>query len=121
MPGWHGGERLLRACGYANAMRLLMTGETLDAEAALRLGLISEIATQTPVVDAALALAARFAAAAPRSLAAIKRSLHGAATLEHAAARRLADQLFAELWLSADHREAEAAFAEKRAPHFRGT
>ncbi len=119
MPGWHGTERLLRACGYAAAMQLLMSGEPVAAAEARRLGLVSEV-VEADVVEAALALAARFEHAAPLSLAAIKRTLHAAASAPHGEARALADRLFAELWLSADHREAEAAFAAKREPRFRG-
>jgi len=120
MPGWHGGERLLRLCGYGNAMHLLMTGATLDAGVARDLGLVSEVVDEMPVMEAAMALAARLAEGAPLSLAAIKRSLHATATRERAVARRLSDELFAGLWLSDDHREAEAAFAGKRTPRFRG-
>ena len=120
MPGWHGGERLLRTVGYAAAMRLLMSGEAVDAGEACRIGLLSEVVDEVPVVDAALALAAHFEQAAPLSLGAIKQSLRAAQHHDQESARALADGLFADLWLSEDHREAEAAFTEKRPPMFRG-
>ncbi len=120
IPGWHGVERLIRACGYANAMHLLATGDPVSATEAQRLGLINRICDDEPVVDAALALAEKLAEAAPLSLAAIKRVLHGTYHLPRDQARRLAEDDFADLWLSEDHREAEAAFADKRRPVFKG-
>ncbi len=120
IPGWHGTERLTRNCGYANAMHLLTTGEPVHAEEARRLGLINQICDDMPVVDAALALVERLARAAPLSLAATKRVLSGAYCLPRGEARRLAEDDFADLWMSEDHREAEAAFAAKRRPTFKG-
>ena len=104
IPGWHGTERLVRNCGYSNAMHLLATGEPVDAQQARRLGLINRICDETPVVDAALALVERLARAAPLSLAATKRVLLGAYRLPGDGARRLAEDDFADLWMSEDHR-----------------
>jgi enoyl-CoA hydratase/carnithine racemase len=120
MPGWHGIERLSRSCGYANAMHLLATGEPVDAEEARRLGLVNRVCKDTPVVDAALALAEEFTRGAPLSLAASKRALRAAYQLPRDQARRLAEEVFEDLWMSEDHREAEAAFAAKRRPTFKG-
>ncbi len=120
IPGWHGIERLAQNCGYGTAMHLLATGEPVSAAEAKRLGLVNEVITETPVLDAALAFAARMEDAAPLSLAATKRVLRGAYTESRDAARRLAEEAFADLWMSRDHREAETAFAEKRPAKFRG-
>jgi enoyl-CoA hydratase/carnithine racemase len=120
IPGWHGTERLTRTCGYANAMHLLTTGESVDAREARRLGLINEVCDGVPVVEVALGLVEKLARAAPLSLAATKRVLLGAYHLPRVDARRLAEEEFADLWLSDDHREAEVAFAAKRPPTFKG-
>ena len=119
IPGWHGAERLTRAIGYANAMHLLTTGEPVDAAEALRLGLVNRVCDR-PVVEAALVLTEKLAEAAPLSLAATKRVLLAASHLPREEARRIAEDDFADLWLSEDHREAEAAFAAKRRPVFKG-
>jgi enoyl-CoA hydratase/carnithine racemase len=118
-PGWHGAERLTRAIGYANAMHLLTTGEPVDAAEALRLGLVNRVCDDS-VVEAALALVEKLAEAAPLSLAATKRVLLASSHLPREEARRIAEDDFADLWLSEDHREAEAAFAAKRRPVFKG-
>ena len=120
IPGWHGTERLTRNCGYTNAMYLLLSGDTVGAEEALRLGLINRICDDLPVVDTALALVEKLARAAPLSLAASKRVLLGAYQLPGEEARGLAESAFEDLWMSDDHREAEAAFAAKRRPGFKG-
>jgi len=120
IPGWHGTERLTRNCGYTNAMHLLVSGDTVGAEEALRLGLINRVCDDLPVVDAALALVEKLARAAPLSLAASKRVLLGAYQLPREEARSLAQSAFEDLWMSDDHREAEAAFAAKRRPGFKG-
>ncbi len=120
IPGWHGAERLVRACGYAGAMHLLATGDEVGADEALRLGLVNRVCNERPVVDAALALAEQFAELAPLSLAATKRVLQATWHMAREPARQLAEEAFADLWMSEDHREAEAAFADKRRPVFKG-
>lgn len=120
IPAWHGIERLIRDCGPRLAMRLAMTGEQLDPEAAKAFGLIDEIVDGRPVLDAALEQAAAFDTVAPLALAAVKRIGRTAAAEGLEAARRVSREETARLWFTADHREAEAAFAEKRPPKFRG-
>jgi len=119
IPGWHGAERLTRAIGYANAMHLLTTGEPVDAAEALRLGLVNRVCDGS-AVEAAIVLTEKLAEAAPLSLAATKRVLLASSHLPREEARRIAEGDFADLWLSEDHREAEAAFAAKRRPVFKG-
>ena len=120
IAGWHGSERLARCCGYSNAMKLLLTGEPVDAREAMRIGLVNDVVEEGSVVDAALALARQFDSHAPLSLAATKRVMQGAYRLPPDALRELMDATFESLWLSEDHREAEAAFEEKRPPAFKG-
>ena len=82
--------------------------------------MINRVCGDLPVVDAALEFVAKLARAAPLSLAATKRVLLGAYQLPRYEARQLAESAFEDLWMSDDHREAEAAFAAKRRPSFKG-
>ena len=120
IPGWHGIERLARDCGQAVAMQLLLSGEPVSADEALRLRLVNEVVDDGAVLDAALHFAARLDDAAPLSLGATKQVLRQTVANPGQASRALAEQAFEDLWMSDDDREAEAAFTEKRKPAFNG-
>ena len=120
VPGWNGIERLVRRCGRRAALRMVAGGEPIGAEGARAAGLVDETVPAGGALDAALALAAAFAKAAPLALRQAKRLVSAADSARSDAVRSQAAAAFVELWFSADHREAEAAFAEKRAPSFVG-
>lgn len=119
MVGWGGGQRLLRLVGRSRALRLLLTGASLTAEQALRIGLVDEVVPPGEAVGAALGLAREIAAQPTRAVRATKRALHHGAELGRAEAAAFEAECFATLWGSPDHREAVAALMEKRAPSFR--
>ena len=121
LPGWDGISRLLPLVGRGVAARLLLTGKRVDAAEALRIGLVDEVAPAGQCLTQAITLAQGFADCAPLSLAAIKSALRDASVGDAALARQRARQAMVPLWFSADHKEAERAFAEKRAPRFSGS
>jgi enoyl-CoA hydratase len=118
IPGWGGTQRLARVCGIGVAKELILTGRTVDAEEALRIGLVN--ASHDPVLDKALETAQLLASKSPIALAAAKaainRALAGDAQWNLAAE---ADD-FGDLFSSEDAKEGLAAFAEKRDPNFVG-
>jgi enoyl-CoA hydratase len=120
IPGWNGVERLVETVGRSHAMRLLYLANPVSSEEALRIGLIDEVTDDAGAVAAAVAFAERLAVTAPLAIEAAKAVC--LATLRHGrdAATENARDTFSRLWFTADHREAEAAFAEKRKPQFRG-
>src|SRR5438445_10203104 len=63
VPGWGGTQRLARVCGLGVAKELIFTGRTIDAEEALRIGLVTELAD--PVLGRALATAGELASKSP--------------------------------------------------------
>ncbi|WP_343243869.1 enoyl-CoA hydratase/isomerase family protein [Streptomyces sp. SID13726] len=81
MPGSGGTQRLVRLIGPSRAKNLLMTGRRVDAEEALRLGLVDEVVPKDTLLDTALAYAHRLAEGPPAALEAIKEAVdHGADT-----------------------------------------
>jgi enoyl-CoA hydratase/carnithine racemase len=121
MPGWDGLGRLVSLVGRGAATRMLMKGTRISAAEAQAIGLVDEVAPPGEALAQALALAATLAETAPLSLAAIKQALRLAERSDGAALRVHAREAFTRLWFSADHKEAERAFAEKRPPKFNGT
>ena len=118
IPGWGGTQRLVRACGLGVAKDLILTGRLVDADEALRIGLVN--AVHDPVLDKAREVAELLASKSPLALAAAKRALNHALQGDHVEnLQREADE-FGGLFGSEDAKEGLTAFAEKRKPVFRG-
>jgi enoyl-CoA hydratase len=119
-PGAGGVLRLPRLVGAGAARDLLFTGRQVGAEEASRLGLIDRLVEPEAVLTAARALAGQVAANAPLAVRAVKRALGESFGLVEAEARRTVNRHRATLDATADYQEGLAAFAERRAPRFRG-
>jgi len=114
------GYLLPRLIGLSNASEFLLTGRFIQAERALRMGLISEIVPPEHLLETGLALADDILKAAPMALRLTKESINAeidAPSLE--AALTLEDRQQVLLIDTDDHREAVKAFREKRAPTYR--
>jgi enoyl-CoA hydratase/carnithine racemase len=115
----HGGvTRLVKLLGLARAKEVLLGGEDLDADAARRAGLLSELADDP--VEAACRRVERMLARAPLSFGAAKRLLHIAADTDARSAVVAESLAQAALLQTEDHREGLAAARERREPEFRG-
>ena len=119
-PAWGGRRRLVRLIGRARALRLLLTGELIDAAEALRIGLADRVVAPAEVIPAALELAAQIARNPRLAVRAIKRAVDECEHLEGERAIAFEADLFARTWMTEDHWEALAARKEGRAPNFRG-
>jgi enoyl-CoA hydratase/carnithine racemase len=116
----HGGvSRLVKLVGLAHAKEALLGGDDLDAPAALRLGLITEI-VEGDIVQAGADRARRMLRRAPLSFGAAKRLLHMAAETDARSAMLAESLAQTALLISDDHREGLAAARERRDPEFAG-
>ena len=120
MPGIGGTQRLVRAVGKFNAMRILLTGKPISAEEARVMGLVSQVLPDDQVLPEAIKMAALIAAMPPLAAEQIKEVVLAGvdASLETALAlERKANQL---LFATRDQKEGMQAFIEKRRPRFEG-
>jgi len=120
MPGAGGTQRLTRAVGQRKAMELLLTGDTMLAEEALRCGLINKVAPVELYLEEALKLARRIANQPPLAVSLIKQAVRKAQDLSLAEGLDFERQCFHLLFASEDQKEGMLAFQEKRSPQFKG-
>lgn len=111
--------RLPRLIGLSRAKAMLLTGEPHDAATAERYGLVTAVHAPEALAAAAETLAARIASRAPLSVEATKRVAHAALALSPAEVAQMQQTALAALTRSDDHKEAVAAFREKRQPAFK--
>ena len=109
---------LPRLIGVARAKSILLTGLPTDAKTAERYGVVTGLYAPDDLLPAAIALAARIASRAPLSVEATKRIAGRAPDLSPEDAGKLSADELRVLSRSDDHREALAAFREKRDPAF---
>jgi enoyl-CoA hydratase/carnithine racemase len=115
--------RLPQLVGYAKAAELLFTGDIVDASEAERIGLVSKVLPADELVPAALALAGRIAANPPQAVRHIKEGLRRAVGRSYTELPEVSSFVangLAHLFTTADHKEAAAAFMEKRPATFTG-
>jgi len=111
---------LPRIVGAAAALELSITGERIDAERALRMGLVSRVSPADSLLADAAALAAELAALPTKAIALTKELLRDAASLSLEEALALESRVQDAATQTDDHREGVLAFLDKRAPEFRG-
>lgn len=120
IPGGGGTQRLTRLVGAGRAMRLVLTGEPVDAAEALRIGLVDYVFPAAELRERTLEIAQRLAEKSPVALRLAKRAVRAAAELPLDAGLATERELFLDAFASEDGREGVAAFLEKRPPVFRG-
>ena len=120
LPGYGGTQRLPRLVGTGRALQLLLTGETIDAAEAFRIGLVNAVVPPGELLTAAHALLLQMLANGSLALAHCIDAVHRGAALSLDEALALEAAQFALLSASADMREGTAAFLEKRPPRFTG-
>lgn len=122
--GWHGGsgqtQLLTHLIGPGHAARLLLTGDRIDGAEALRIGLVQQLVPRDELIDTAMALAQTIAERSPIAVERTKYMVRVAQNVPLDAGLLVENDSFSYLMMTEDAAEGRAAFAEKRAPVFKG-
>jgi len=120
LPGFGGSQRLPRLVGKCRALELILTGETITASEAHRLGLINQVVPAAELMAAAEQLALKIVANAPLAIKFALEAVNHGMELTGAEGQFLEATLFGLCCTTADMKEGTRAFLEKRPPRFRG-
>jgi enoyl-CoA hydratase len=120
IPAYGGTQRLSRAAGTSRALELMLTGQSLTATDALRLGLVNRVVEPSELLHEAEALARTISELAPLAIRACLRAVTRGIDLPLAEGLALEAELFSSLFDTEDMREGTGAFLEKRRPVFKG-
>lgn len=115
-----GTQRVMRQLPHAIAMEMVLLGEMMDAETALRWGFINKVVPRDELLPAAQEMAARISANAPLAVQAAKELALRSYEMGLSEGLRMEQFVNRILSKSEDTARARAAFAEKRKPEFRG-
>lgn len=118
LPGLGGTQRLTRAVGKAKAMDLCLTGRSLTADEAERLGLVSRVVPAAGLLEEALAVAQRIADMSRPASRAVKDAINEAFERPLSDGMRYEREAFYALFDTYDQTEGMTAFLEKRPPEF---
>jgi len=120
IPGWGGTQRLPRLVGKGRAKWLILTGDMISAQEALRIGLVDFVVAADKLMEAAKELAHKIASKAPLAVAWAKRSINVGAETDLVTACAYEASQFGLVCGTEDRLEGTSAFLEKRPPQFRG-
>ena len=120
MPGAGGTQRLPRAVGKVKAMEMVLTGEFIDANEALRIGLINKVVPVELYLSEAIKMAEKVAGMSPIAVQMAKESVLKAFEQPLQEALYFERKNFYMLFATEDQKEGMAAFVEKRKANFKG-
>jgi len=118
IPGFGGTGRLVRRVGSAWAKELVLGGEPIDAETALRIGLVNRLFAPDALLGSALAAAEKISEKGPLAIAAAKRVILEGQDADMRTAHALEQAAFGVISAGAERVEGMDAFLEKREPSF---
>ena len=119
IPGYGGSQRTTRLVGKGMAMFLCLSGDIVDAQFALQIGLVQRVVPQSELLPACKKLAQTIASKAPLAIEACKRAINDGAHLAMADALEVEALNFGTLVNTHDFKEGTTAFLEKRKPNWK--
>lgn len=120
MPGAGGTQRLFRVIGKHKAMKLILTGDMISADAADQMGLVSEVVDDETTIKHAIEIAEKLAGYSPIALTQIKEVANLGVDMPLQAALALERKAFQILFDTEDQKEGVKAFLEKRDANYKG-
>jgi enoyl-CoA hydratase len=118
MPGFGGTQRLTRLVNQGRAMEMLLTADMIDANEALRIGLINHIYPQKELIAKAIEIANKIASKAPITVKNVIKAVNKANETSLQSGQEYEASLFSLCCGSEDFKEGTSAFLEKRKPGF---
>ncbi|MBR5468348.1 MAG: enoyl-CoA hydratase/isomerase family protein [Firmicutes bacterium] len=119
MPFFGGTQRLTRLCGYGAAKRLIFSAEMIDAEEALRIGLVDKVVEPEVLLDEAKAMMNLILTKTPRAVRYAKVAINKGAGMSLADGLEFEKTINAILFASQDKVEGVDAFLNKRTPEYK--
>jgi enoyl-CoA hydratase len=119
-PGFGGSQRLARLCGKGIAHEMILTGEPITAEEALRIGLVTRVVEPGDLLPTAEQIARKIVANAPLAVKYAMEAVEHGMEMPKEEGQFLEAALFGLCCSTGDMREGTHAFLEKRPPKFQG-
>ncbi len=119
-PGWGGTQRITRVLGLGKTKELVFTGDMINAEEALRIGLVEKVVPPDKLMDEALKMAGAIAKTGPIAVRLAKTAINAGSEMDLQKALLLEKALVSLCFDSDDRVEGMKAFLEKREPEFTG-
>lgn len=116
IPGYGGTQRLARLCGTGTALQLILTGDPVTADEALRVGLVNGVFEPGELLAQVKAIALKMVSRGPQALALAKQAVRRGVHLSMQDGLSLEADLFGAISSTAEMKEGMAAFLEKRKP-----
>ena len=116
IPGYGGTQRLPRLIGSGLALQMILTGDPITADEALRIGLVNAVFAPTELLTGVKAIASKIVSRGPTAVALAKQAVRRGAALPMADALALEADLFGIISSTAEMKEGMQAFLEKRKP-----
>ena len=116
IPGYGGTQRLPRLIGSGLALQMILTGDPVTADEALRIGLVNGVLPQPELLTGVKAIAARMIARGPQAVALAKQAARRGLQMSMRDGLELEADLFGIISSTAEMKEGMAAFLEKRKP-----
>ena len=120
LPGGGGTQRLPRLVGKGRALQLILTGETISAQEAYRIGLVNEVVAAADLITRAEAILRKIGANAPIAVKFALEAANKGMETSQSEGLLLEASYFGLCAATDDKKEGTTAFLEKRAPHFQG-